>query len=87
MAKTRVTNKGKLSKSTRSSIKPSKRDEMPASVFLKPKDKTYPVKKKNAKTGKWEYNANLLLAAQKRAILNGESSIAARAKSIRERIT
>jgi hypothetical protein len=56
---------------------------MPAHVFLKPGDRTYPVKTKRG--GAWVYSRALLLAAARRARMNGEPGIAARADRIRAR--
>lgn len=77
----RLTNQGKLSKTTRGKIKQSKRDAMPAHVFLRPSDKTYPVKEKDG-NGRWVYSLNLILAAEKRATMNGDRTIAAKAKAL-----
>jgi len=60
-----------------------KRDEMPASVFLMPASRKYPVKEKS--DGEWKYTRKMLLAAARRARMNGNESLANRADSIRER--
>lgn len=77
----RLTNQGKLSQTTRKNIRKSNRDDMPSHVFLRPSDKAYPVKEKD-KNGRWVYSLNLLLAAQKRATMNGDKAIAAKAKAL-----
>ena len=59
-----------------------RRDD-PASVFLEPGSKKYPVKLKE--DGEWKYNKNLLLAAARRARMEGDESLAQRADAIRER--
>src|SRR5262245_45705525 len=51
-----------------------KREDIPASVFLKPGERKYPVKSKQG--GEWKYDRDLLLAAARRARLNNEPSIA-----------
>lgn len=84
--KPQVLNLGKLSATTRAQIKPSKREEMPSSAFLKPGEKKYPVKKKDAQ-GNLQYDPNLLLAAERRARIQGETGLANKAKSIRTRVT
>ena len=61
-----------------------KRDEMPEGVFLEPASKKYPVKEKQ--DGEWKYNRKLLLAAARRARMNGNEALASRADSIRERV-
>lgn len=60
-----------------------KREEMPEGVFLMPASKKYPVKEKQ--DGEWKYNRKLLLAAARRARMNGNESLAKRADSIRAR--
>lgn len=76
---------GKLSETTREHIGrvgSEQREEMPAHVFLKPDERKYPVKEK--RDGEWQYTENLLLAAARRARLNGEDALAARADKLRE---
>lgn len=83
---TKKHNQGELSESTREEIGhagSSEREDMPESVFLKPGERKYPVKEK--RDGKWEYTRNLLLAAARRARMNGEEELASRADAIRER--
>lgn len=60
-----------------------KREEMPEGVFLMPASKKYPVKEKQ--DGEWKYNRKLLLAAARRARMNGNEALAKRADSIRAR--
>jgi hypothetical protein len=76
---------GKLNKQEKATASPNKehREEMPESAFLEPERRKYPVKVK--RDGKWHYSRNLLLAAERRAIMNGHHDIAKRAKEIRER--
>ena len=59
------------------------REEMPASAFLEPTSRKYPVKE--ARDGKWVYSRNLLLAAARRARMQGHENLAARADAIRRR--
>jgi 8-oxo-dGTP pyrophosphatase MutT (NUDIX family) len=59
------------------------REEMPESAFLKPSERKYPVKEK--KDGEWKYDRELLLAAARRARINGDDSLAVRADAIRKR--
>lgn len=76
---------GKLSETTREHIGrvgSEKREDMPSHVFLKPAERKYPVKEK--RDGDWQYTNNLLLAAARRARLNGEEALATRADKIRE---
>ena len=76
---------GKLSATTREDIGregSERREEMPQSAFLGP-DRTYPVKEK--RDGEWKYTRNLLLAAARRARMQGRKDIARRADAIRER--
>jgi 8-oxo-dGTP pyrophosphatase MutT (NUDIX family) len=61
----------------------AEREEMPESVFLEPGARKYPVKEKH--DGKWVYSRNLLLAAARRARMQGHESLAARADAIRNR--
>ncbi|MEN3043533.1 MAG: hypothetical protein ABDH59_09625 [Fervidobacterium sp.] len=58
----------------------SKREEMPAHVFLNQKEKKYPYKK--YVDGQWKISCAGLLAAYRRAIMNGDESIKSKAKSI-----
>jgi 8-oxo-dGTP pyrophosphatase MutT (NUDIX family) len=62
---------------------PAEREEIPESVFLKPTTRKYPVKKKI--DGEWKYSRDLLLAAARRARLNGNATLAERADAIRKR--
>ena len=74
---------GKLSKTTRKDIgEPGseKREGMPAGVFLGPHE-TYPVKEKE--DGEWKYTKNLLLAAARRARMQGRTDLAKKADRIR----
>jgi len=59
------------------------REDMPASAFLEPASRKYPVKEK--KDGEWKYDRDLLLAAARRARMNKNESLAARADAIRKR--
>lgn len=59
------------------------RDDMPESAFLEPKSRKYPVKEK--KDGAWKYDRRLLLAAARRARMNGDEALARQADTIRER--
>jgi hypothetical protein len=78
------TKHGKLSKGIRSMI--SNRDAMPSSAFLLPGEKKYPVKVKDSR-GRWVYDANMLLAAERRAITQGRADIAHRAHSLYQSLT
>jgi len=62
---------------------PKEREETPASVFLEPGSRKYPVKTKQS--GEWKYDRDLLLAAARRARMNDNESLAARADAIRKR--
>jgi len=85
MAKKSVRQRGKLSKTTRSEIRQSKREDMPSSAFLVPSEKKYPVKRRNKETGTWEYDANLILAAERRARLNNDTSVESKAVALRKK--
>lgn len=85
--KQQVRNQGKLSQATRRAIRPSQREDMPSSAFLVPSEKKYPVKKKNPQTGKWEYDPNLILAAERRAASQKDESVKSRAKALLQRVT
>jgi 8-oxo-dGTP pyrophosphatase MutT (NUDIX family) len=75
---------GKLSKTTREEVdSTAHREDMPESAFLIPSQRKYPVKEK--RDGEWKYTRNLLLAAARRARLQGRGDLARRADSIRER--
>lgn len=76
---------GQLSKTTRKEIGEAgseKREDMPESAFLGPA-KTYPVQE--FRDGEWHYTRNLLLAAARRARLQGRDDIARKADAIRAR--
>lgn len=74
---------GKLSATTREQVNsPEHREDMPDDAFLGP-NKTYPVKEE--RDGKWQYTRNLLLAAARRARMQGRGDIAKRADAIRDR--
>lgn len=80
------TAEGKLSdrqKAAAGSVGSKKRAEMPESVFLEPASRKYPVKEKSI--GGWKFNRKLLLAAARRARMNGNQALAARADKIRDR--
>ncbi|NIU85234.1 MAG: hypothetical protein GWN64_17590 [Candidatus Thorarchaeota archaeon] len=68
-------------------MRQSKREDMPSHAFLVPGEKKYPVKVKDPKTGRWVLDANLLLAAQRRAVTQRRRDLASKAKSMRERLT
>lgn len=77
---------GKLSEQTRARIGTpgsKTREEMPVGAFLLGAERKYPVKLKSG--GQWKYDRALLLAAARRARLNGEESLAQRADRIRIR--
>ncbi len=57
------------------------REEMPASAFLEPGERKYPVKE--SKDGEWKYSRNLLLAAAREARMHGHEDLANRADKIR----
>ena len=59
------------------------REKMPGSAFLEPGSRKYPVEER--KNGKWEHSRNLLLAAARRARMQGKESLASRADAIRNR--
>ncbi|WP_126992248.1 hypothetical protein [Thermosipho globiformans] len=58
----------------------SKREDMPAHVFLDSKNKRYPYKK--YVDGKWKVSCAGLLAAYRRAMMNKDAEIASKAKSL-----
>jgi len=60
------------------------REKMPASAFLLGKERKYPVKVK--RDGQWEYSPKLLLAAARRARMEGRTDLASRADKIRTRL-
>lgn len=59
------------------------REDTPASVFLMPAARKYPVKTKQ--DGEYKYDRGLLLAAAREARMHGHSALADRADAIRER--
>lgn len=61
----------------------SEREEMPASAFLEPEQRKYPVKDKQG--GDWVYSRDLLLAAAREARMHGHEDLAKRADAIRNR--
>jgi hypothetical protein len=78
---------GALSDSMRAKIGrvgSEKREEEPEHVFLEPKSRKYPVKVKT--NGEWKYSHNLLLAAARRARMEGNPHLAAEADKIREKL-
>jgi len=82
---TKERHEGKLSQTERKKIGEtgsSKREDMPRSVFLKPSERKYPVKEK--RDGVWEYDRELLLAAARRARMEGDDDLAREADKIRE---
>lgn len=62
---------------------PKQREEQPKGIFLMPASKKYPVKVK--RDGEWKYSRDLLLAAARRARINGNNRLAAEADAIRKR--
>lgn len=60
-----------------------KRDEMPSHAFLVPSQKKYPYKK--LVNGEWKISCAGLLAAYRRAIMNGDTSVSEKAKRIAKR--
>jgi hypothetical protein len=83
----KVSKQGKLSEHTRArigTVGSSKREEMPSHVFLLGKQRKYPVKLKSG--GGWSYSPRLLLAAARRARMQGKPSLASRADAIRARL-
>lgn len=75
---------GKLSETTREDIDSNThREDMPASAFLLSSERKYPVKEH--RDGEWKYTRNLLLAAARRARMEGRTDLARRADAIRER--
>ena len=84
---TKARHEGKLSETTEKQISYAgspKRADMPSGVFLKSSNKTYPVKKKV--NGEWKYDKGLLLAAARRARMEGDESLANKADAIREKM-
>lgn len=59
------------------------REDTPASVFLMPAARKYPVKTKQ--DGEYKYDRGLLLAAAREARMHGHGALADRADAIRER--
>jgi 8-oxo-dGTP pyrophosphatase MutT (NUDIX family) len=79
---TRERHEGKLSERTREEVGTAgseHREDMPDSDFLLPSEKKYPVKKEG------KYDRGLLLAAARRARMQGKPDLASRADEIRER--
>lgn len=78
---------GKLSESMREKIGTvgsQHREDMPADAFLLGAERKYPVKVKE--DGGWTYSPNLLLAAARRARMEGRDDLAAEADKIRARL-
>jgi 8-oxo-dGTP pyrophosphatase MutT (NUDIX family) len=74
---------GKLSKTTREQIGSTEhREDMPDSMFLEPKEKKYPIGEKQ--DGEWKHTRSLLLAAARRARMEGRPDLARRADEMRE---
>ena len=69
----------------REKIRPSQRENMPPSSFLIPSEKKYPVKRKNKLTGKWEFDANFIVAAERRARMNRDRAVESKALALRKR--
>ena len=76
--------RGELSESAREDIQESAREEMPARAFLDRENKKYPVMRQ--RDGKWVWDCNLIRAAERRARLNGDSSIEAKARDLWSRV-
>lgn len=75
---------GKLSTTTEKEIgSETYREDMPESAFLQPSQRKYPVKEE--RDGEYKYTRNLLLAAARRARLQGREDLARRADAIRVR--
>lgn len=66
------------------SVGSKKREEEPEDVFLEPKSRKYPVKIK--RDGAWHYSPDLLLAAARRARMEGNEQLAAHADKTRENL-
>ena len=62
----------------------SAREKMPSSAFLDPQNLKYPVKKQV--NGKWVYSCKALRAAEVRAIQNGKTDIANKAKNLYQKL-
>ncbi len=79
------TARGKLSERDKEVAEktPNEREEMPAHVFLEPASRKYPVKSKH--NSEWRYDRELLLAAARRARMNDNDNLAAKADAIRNR--
>lgn len=78
---------GKISDSMRKKIGTvgsKKRDAEPRDVFLVPSQRKYPVKVKEG--GAWVYSRTLLIAAERRATMNGDQAVAGRARDILARL-
>ena len=58
------------------------RKQVPASVFLVPSRRTYPVKTWNTKTQRFEYSPRMLRAAISRANTQGDTGVQKRASAI-----
>lgn len=85
MAKAIEANKtGELSETAREDIAESKREDMPAKAFLDRDNKRYPVMRQV--DGRWRWDCNLIRAAERRARLNGDSAIEAKARDLWERV-
>ena len=59
------------------------REDQPASAFLEPESRKYPVKVKRG--GKWEYDKDLLVAAAREARMHDHAELASKADTIRKR--
>ncbi len=75
---------GKLSETARAEIAPSKREDMPPKVFLNRDDKTYPVMREV--NGEWRWDCNLIRSAIRRARLNKDGTILAKAEDLYQRV-
>lgn len=85
MAKVIEANKtGELSEAAREDIAESKREDMPAKAFLDRDNRRYPVMRRA--DGQWRWDCNLIRAAERRARLNGDAAIEAKARDLWARV-
>lgn len=84
-AETKERDSGKLTEQERAEADRdhASREDMPATAFLEPDGRKYPVKEK--RDDGWAYSRDLLLAAAREARMHGHADIASRADAIRTR--
>lgn len=75
---------GRLSQATREDIEESRREDMPPKAFLDRANRRYPVMRRA--DGQWRWDCNLIRAAERRARLNGDAAIEAKARDLWARV-